>query len=205
MTNQAKASLFIGLLFLILTIINSLLEIHITPSFQRAELLAGITSTLLMLFAFISTGAKPKLPSSKLSKENLGLEIHHDLKDVERFELAWGTQLLLTATPAATILVYWDDKTLIRRGILGRGDFLPASTCFDVRNRQKLLSLPNTKFFPAKSEFDSILENLPSVIIYPLLDRGWVIIGGNTERCFSISDEKWIKGWSDRLTGVLVD
>ena len=205
MSNQAKASFFIGILFLILTIINSLTEVNITPSFQRAELLAGISSIFLILVAFLWTDTNRENVNHKFFNSKQGFILDKDISQRAVDELAWGSQLLLTATPAATLLVYWDERILLRRGILGKGDFNPASTCFDVRNKSRLLSLPNTKFFPAREEFDSILEELPSIIIYPLIDRGWLIIGGQTERCFSTADEKWIIGWSNKLTDILIN
>ena len=205
MSNQAKACFFIGIFFLILTIINSLTDANITPSLQRAELLAGISSIILILVAFLWTDTKQENINSKFSNIKQGFILDKDLSQRAIDELAWGSQLLLTATPAATLLVYWDERILLRRGILGKGDFSPASTCFDVRNKSRLLSLSNTKFFPAREEFDSILEELPSIIIYPLIDRGWLIIGGQTERCFSTSDEKWIIGWSNKLTDILIN
>ena len=67
----------------------------------------------------------------------------------------------------------------------------------------KLISLVNTKLFPGSSEFDSVLENLPSIIIYPLDQRGLVIVGGCSERCFSKSDEKWIVGWSKKIVELM--
>jgi len=205
MSNQAKACFFIGIFFLILTIINSLTDANITPSLQRAELLAGISSIILILVAFLWTDTKQENINSKFSNIKQGFILDKDLSQRAIDELAWGSQLLLTATPAATLLVYWDERILLRRGILGKGDFSPASTCFDVRNKSRLLSLSNTKFFPAREEFDSILEELPSIIIYPLIDRGWLIIGGQTERCFSTADEKWIIGWSNKLTDILIN
>ena len=43
--------------------------------------------------------------------------------------MAWGTKLLLTATPAAAILVYWDNTIILKRGLIGKGDFIPGAIC----------------------------------------------------------------------------
>ena len=42
-------------------------------------------------------------------------------------------------------------------------------------------------------------ENLPSILIQPLGRKGFIVIGGWSEKCFTRSDEKWIEGWSKRL------
>ena len=118
-------------------------------------------------------------------------------------ELGWGSHLLLTATPAATILIYCEDKILLRRGILGKGNFIPGDICSRAMHTKKMISLVNTSKFPGRSEFDPILYNLPAVIIYPLRDRGFVIVGGWSERCFTISDERWLVGWSQKLISSL--
>ena len=203
MSSSAKSFLYIGILILLLTILNSLIAPEVNPSLQRAEILAAIASVSLMLVAFLWTEVSPIKKTDKKLKGSQGLIINENLTQEIRDELGWGSQLLLTATPAATILVYWDNNILLHRGILGPGNFTPESTCLEAQNKQKLVYLANTSLYPNTSEFDPILEELPSILIYPLFNRGWVILGGNTIRCFSKSDEKWLKGWSDRLYEIL--
>ena len=205
MSIQAKTSLIVGITFLLLTITNAVLETNVTPSLQRAELLSAIASVCLILVAFLWSGDNPKKKNPIFIDKKQGIYIDEKVTEFLRNELAWGSQMLLTATPAATLLIYWDNKTLIKRGIISASEFKPGDTCYAAQKKVKLLSLANTKFFPGRYEFDSILEDIPSLIIYPLVDRGWLIIGGSSERCFSISDEKWIKGWSDRLIPLLIN
>ena len=106
---------------------------------------------------------------------------------------------MLTATPAAVILVYWDKRVILQRGIVGDGQFVPGQICQQANSRGDLISLVNTSLFPGRVEFDPIINNLPAVMIYPLASCGWVILGGWSERCFSRSDELWLIGWSKRL------
>ena len=68
MPSKAIICLSIGVSFLILTVVNSFTEEFITPSYQRAELLAGITSTCLMLVAFLWTEPNYKKKISKYKK-----------------------------------------------------------------------------------------------------------------------------------------
>ena len=204
MTTQSKVTLFIGILFLLLTTLNTVLSAEINPSFQRAEILAGISSVIIMLLAFLSDRKKLQVSQNKFANSQQGLFLSEHLTGTTRYELAWGSQLLLTATPAATILIYWDDEVLLRRGLIRDTKFTPGITCLNAQNQQKLISLGHSKFYPNRLEFDSILENLPAIIIYPLINRGWLILGGSTENCFSKSDQKWIIGWSARLTEELI-
>ena len=52
-------------------------------------------------------------------------------------------------------------------------------------------------------EFDSVLDNLPAIIVYPISNKGLTIVGGWSKRSFTNSDEKWISGWSDKLYDLL--
>ena len=52
-----------------------------------------------------------------------GLRLADDLPEPLRQELGWGSQMLLTATPGSTVLLYWQGRTLLQRGVLGPGGF----------------------------------------------------------------------------------
>ena len=81
--------------------------------------------------------------------------------------------------------------------------FKPGDICNRSIDQQRLISLVNTELFPGRDVFDSVLNNLPAVIVYPLKNRGLTIVGGWSKRSFTNSDEKWISGWSDKLYVLL--
>ena len=166
MPKTAKVTFYTGLIFLILAIVNAYLATDVYPSLQRAEVLSAISSIGLMLVAFISSDAQPKKSPKRNLNGNQGFIIDKDLSQDIITELAWGSQLLLTATPAATLLIYLDGKIILRRGLLGKGNFDPGSTCFEARKKKKIVSIANTKLYPGSLEFDSLLEDLP---VKPLL------------------------------------
>ena len=99
--------------------------------------------------------------------------------------------------------MFWKDSVLLRRGLLGAGDFEPGEICQRSRQKQELISLVKTALYPGKAEFDPVLPGLPSVMVQPLGESGWVVIGGWSERCFSRSDERWLMGWAERLKTTL--
>ena len=68
----------------------------------------------------------------------------------------------------------------------------------------KLISLANTKFYPGREEFFSFCLNVPSIIIIPINQKSFILIGGWSYRCFTKSDEKWIKNWSKKLNNIFV-
>ena len=132
-----------------------------------------------------------------------GFQLNQDLSEDQKYELAWGSQQILTATAASTILIFWDNEVILRRGLITNKPFNPGDICERAFEQQRLISLVNTELFPGREEFDCVLKGLPAVIVYPLSNRGLTIVGGWSKRSFTNSDEKWISGWSDKLYDLL--
>ena len=199
MPGSARLCLFSGLLVLALTVFNALTADAFTPSLQRAEVLSGMAAVGLMLVAVLWTRAIPLSPKTVDLEGEQGLVMADELSDGLRTELAWGSHQFLTATSAASILVYWDDKVLLRRGLITDDSFCPGEICRRSTERQTLVSLVRTALYPGRQEFDAVLPGLPAVMVQPLGRRGWIVLGGWSERCFTRSDERWLAGWAERL------
>ena len=116
MPGSARLCLFSGLLVLGLAVFNALSADTFPPALQRAEVLAGMAGVGLMLVAVLWTRAVPLSPEAVNLEGEQGLLIAEGLTNELRTELAWGSHQFLTATSAASMLVYWDDTVLIRRG-----------------------------------------------------------------------------------------
>tara|TARA_Y100001978_G_scaffold35441_1_gene31358 strand:+ start:1285 stop:1950 length:666 start_codon:yes stop_codon:yes gene_type:complete len=199
MPGSARLCLFSGLLVLALAVFNALTADAFTPSLQRAEVLSGMAAVGLMLVAVLWTRAIPLSPKTVDLEGEQGLVMADELSDGLRTELAWGSHQFLTATSAASILVYWDDKVLLRRGLITDDSFCPGEICRRSTERQTLVSLVRTALYPGRQEFDAVLPGLPAVMVQPLGRRGWIVLGGWSERCFTRSDERWLAGWAERL------
>ena len=203
MTNSARITLITGIIILILTVVNGYTVGSITPSFERSEVLAGLAGVLLMLVAFIWSDANPRSPEQAELKGENSLLIVDSVSATIKKELGWGSQLILTSTPAATMLVYWKDSVLLRRGLIQRTEFIPGGITKRVIKSGETISLVNTRFFPGRAEFDSVLINLPAILVVPLAKNGVVIVGGWSERCFTKSNEIVIQSWALRLADDL--
>ena len=199
MPGSTRLCLFSGLLVLALAVFNALTADAFTPSLQRAEVLSGMAAVGLMLVAVLWTRAIPLSPKTVDLEGEQGLVMADELSDGLRTELAWGSHQFLTATSAASILVYWDDKVLLRRGLITDDSFCPGEICRRSTERQTLVSLVRTALYPGRQEFDAVLPGLPAVMVQPLGRRGWIVLGGWSERCFTRSDERWLAGWAERL------
>jgi hypothetical protein len=199
MPTPARVVLFSGLLVLVLAVTNASTADRITPDLQRAEVLAGLAAVGLMLVAVLWTRANPRSADQVDLEGEQGLVMDQQTSADLREELGWGSHMLLTATPAATVLVYWRGQVILRRGLICAVPFKPGDICTRVMDRETTISLVNTELFPGRSEFDSVLQNLPAVVISPLGKNGVVVVGGWSKRCFSQSDERWLEGWTQRL------
>ena len=192
-----------GFFLLILSIINIGTTHHVNPTLARAETISGIASIALITIGYLWNEIKPKEPTRVKLDGKEGFELCSKLTDVQKNELAWGSQQILTATAASTILIYWDNKVILRRGLISEKIFEPGEICKRSIDQKRLISLVNTELFPGRDEFDGVLNNLPAVIVYPLENRGLTIVGGWSKRSFTNSDEKWISGWSDKIYVLL--
>ena len=192
-----------GSFLLILSIINIFTANQVNPTLVRAETISGIASIALITIGYLWTEIKPKQPTKAKLIGKEGFELCNQLSEKQKNELAWGSQQILTATAASTVLIYWDNKVILRRGLISNKTFKPGEICNRAIEQKRLISLVNTELFPGREEFDSVLNDLPAVIVYPISNRGITIVGGWSKRSFTNSDEKWISGWSDKLYELL--
>ena len=202
MNNSFNISIIIGFIMLTLTLVNAITINEISPAIQRSEVLSALTSITILLVGFLQKGPTHK-PNRKLAingKE--AFYISDKLTQEEKKELAWGTHMILTATASVTVLIYNKGTTILRRGIISEDIFEPGNICLASTQKSKYISLVSTKFYPGKEEFDTILKDLPAVIVLPVSSECWLIVGGWSERCFTKSDEIWLEGWSKKISAI---
>jgi hypothetical protein len=203
MPGPARAVLICALLLLGLTVTNAGLAETVTPELQRAEVLAGMAAVGLMLVAVLWTRANPKSAGKVPLKGEQGLVMADQFSKDQQQELAWGSHMLLTATPAASVLVLWRQQVVLRRGLISQDSFQPGPITKRALERDQTISLVNTTLFPGRAEFDAMLPSLPAIVVCPMGNEGAVIVGGWSPRCFTRSDERWIEGWTQRLRTTL--
>ena len=199
---NGKTLIIIGAILFIFQLANFFSIDSITPDLERAQILSAIASVIIILIGFLfkqfnsSTGEKANLIGS--NKFIFDSNIPNDVLD----ELAWGSEAILTSTAAATILIHNDGVNILRRGIISNKVFIPGETCLRSIKDMKLISLANTKFYPGRDEFYSYCPNIPSILIVPINNKAFILIGGWSSRCFTKSDEKWINNWSKKINNI---
>ena len=195
----ARLCLAAGVLGLLLCVLNQLTAQELSPALERADVLASFLAVGLMLVAILWTRAVPLAPERVALEGQQGLELAAELPEALRQELGWGSQMLLTATPAASLLLHWRGQTLLRRGVLADAPFSPGAICERACNTGRAVSLVNLALYPGRVEFRGLPAAIPSVVVQPIGAEGVLLLAGWSPRCFSRSDEAWLAGWCQRL------
>jgi len=199
---NGKTLIIIGTILFVFQLANFFSIDSITPELERAQVISAIASVFIILIGFLfkqfnsTTGDKVNLKGSNkfIYDSNIPNEVLE--------ELAWGSEAILTSTAAATILIHNDGVNILSRGIISNNIFKPGETCLRSIKDMKLISLANTKFYPGRDEFYSYCPNIPSVLVVPINNKAFILIGGWSSRCFTKSDEKWIKNWAKKINNI---
>ena len=196
--------LFAGGLGGTLLLINRLLTAQITDSQARSDALGVIEGAVLILVGLLWQQIQAKIPDTVVLIGETGLEIDPELTDVVKTELAWASHLLLTNTVTRSLVVYYDGKTILRRGVLGtNSEVKPGAIVERVLSKRKPVYLVSLDLYPGKVEFDYLPENTQGVICQPIGDKGVLILGANAPRSYTKQDERWIEGIADKLAVTL--
>jgi hypothetical protein len=196
--------LIAGAIGSILLLINRLTTVELTPSQARSDVVGVILSGMLALVWLIWQQVQPVPPDSVTLVGKEGLEFAPDLSDTVKIELAWASHLLLTNTVTKSLIVYYQGRVLLRRGILGiNSEVNPGTIVKRVLENQKPVYLVNLNLYPGKVEFDYLPENTQGLICQPMGKEGVLILAANVPRSYTKQDENWIEGIADKLGNTL--
>ena len=205
MNFNGKTLIIIGSILFIFQLGNFFSIDTISPAFERAQVLSAISSVIIVLIGFLFKQFNPNSGDRvDLKGENKFIydtNIPSDILD----ELAWGSEAILTSTAAASILIHNDGKNLLKRGITSNEVFKPGEICLRSVKDMKIISLANTKFYPGRDEFFNFCPDVPSILIIPINNKSFILVGGWSYKCFTKSDEKWISNWSKKLNNIFLN
>ena len=196
---NGKSLIILGSILFLLQLINFISINQISPEFERAQVLAAISSIIIILIGFLFQRISPMSGEKVDLKGENGFIYDPSIPKELLNELAWGTEAILTSTAAASILINFKGKNVLKRGIISKSNFSPKDICLRCLKENKFISLVNTKFYPGSEEFDDFCKNIPSVLVIPVNKECFILVGGWSSRCFTKSDEKWIMNWSKKL------
>ena len=199
---NGKSLIFTGTILFIFQIANFFSVELITPELERAQVLAAISSLIIILVGFLFKQFEPLAGEKADLKGENRFYFDKNIPNEVIDELAWGSETILTSTAAASVLIHNDGKNILKRGITSSNNFLPGETCLRSLKNMKLISLANTKFYPGKDEFFNFCPDVPSILIVPINSKAFILIGGWSAKCFTRSDEKWINNWSKKINNI---
>ncbi|MFH7025798.1 MAG: cofactor assembly of complex C subunit B [Heteroscytonema crispum UTEX LB 1556] len=199
-----RLPIVVGGLGAVLLLINRLLTPELTVSQARGDVLGVILSAVLILTGLIWQQVQPRSPDAVVLTGEEGFVLDPDLPETAKTELAWASHLLLTNTVTRAIVVFYQGKVLLRRGILGTNpEVKPGPILRRVLEKQKPVYLVDLKVYPGRIEFDYLPENTQGVICQPIGEQGVLILGANAPRSYTKQDENWIAGIADKLAVTL--
>ena len=189
-----------------LLLVNRLLTPDLTNAQSRSDALGVIISAVLILTGLLWQQVQPRTPERVDLLGEEGFELDPDLPDRLKTELAWASHLLLTNTVTRSLIVWYDDKILLRRGILATKREITIGPILQrVLDKQAPVYLVALYVYPGRIEFDYLPENTQGVICQPLGKRGAMILAANAPRSYTRQDEKWISAITDKLENTLME
>ena len=195
--------LFAGIVGGTVLMFNRFATADLTPSQARSDVMGVILSGVLILVGLIWQRVQPRLPDAVELIGREGLEFAPDLPESVKIELAWASHLLLTNTVTKSLIVYYQGKVLLRRGILSQNSAVKVSNIIKrVLETGKAVYLVNLNLYPAKIEFDYLPENTQGLICQPIGKEGVLILAANAPRSYTKQDEIWIEGIADKLANT---
>lgn len=199
-----RLPIFAGGLAGFLLMLNRLLTPELTNSQARSDVLGVILTALLILTGLLWQQVQPRSPDSVDLIGEEGFELAPDLPEPVKIELAWASHLLLINTVTRSLVVWYQGKVLLRRGILGsNSEVKPGAILQRVLDKQTPVYLVDLKVYPGRIEFDYLPENTQGVICQPIGDRGVLILGANAPRSYTKQDETWIAGITEKLENTI--
>jgi hypothetical protein len=103
----------------ILLLTNRMLTPQLTESQARSDAVGVILSAVLILTGLLWQQVQPRSPDAVDLIGEQGFELLPGLPDEVKTELAWASHLLLTNTVTRSLVVVYQGKVLLRRGVLG--------------------------------------------------------------------------------------
>jgi hypothetical protein len=194
----------VGTIAGILLLTNRILTPTLTDSQARADALGVILSAILILTGLLWQQIQPRTPDSVELVGQEGFEFAPDLPESVKAELAWASHILLTNTVTRSLIVWYRDRVILRRGILSpNAEVKPGAILQRVLDKHKPVYLVALTVYPGRIEFDYLPENTQGVICQPIGTEGALILAANAPRSYTRQDETWIAAIAEKLDYTL--
>jgi hypothetical protein len=183
--------IFAGLLGSSLLVINRFVTANPEPAQTRSDALGLGMSAVLVLVGLLWQQVVPDPPEAS----PLNGSERYEVTD-ERFgrDFALLKNCLLQQTRAASLLVWYQGKVLLRAGIFPEtSDFTPSTIAQRVMSTRKPVYLVDLNLFPGRIEFACLPEGTRALVCQGIGENGVLLVGSAYPRSFSPQELAWIE------------
>lgn len=182
---------------------------------SRADLLTLGLAVTNVLTGLIWLSIRPK---SITPVDPQGVEcqvIYSYLPESVVSEIFWAWESLSTVTCCRSLVVVYNCQCIVQIGVVAKSQndgeplavdaakLMQGSLCQGVLKSGTQSYLANLSLYPGRSELPFLPSNTQAVILQPLGDSGIAILGGDTIRGFTSSDQAWITYVGEKLDATL--
>ncbi|MFQ3680151.1 MAG: cofactor assembly of complex C subunit B [Pseudanabaenaceae cyanobacterium] len=199
--------LAVGLVAGLALALNRLTAPLVTPAQARADVVGVLASAVLVLIFLLWQQIQPRPPEAVTLIGEERFELAADLPEPVRVELAWASRLLLTNTVTRSLVLWYNGRPVLQRGIL---PVPPVPVTLGpiaqrVQQTRKPVYLVKLALYPGRLEFSYLPSNTQGVIVQPVGEHGILILGANVPRSYTRQDERWIEAIADKLAYTLTE
>ncbi|KAJ4711210.1 protein COFACTOR ASSEMBLY OF COMPLEX C SUBUNIT B CCB4, chloroplastic [Melia azedarach] len=186
-----------------------------SSSQSRADLLAIALAVTNILTGLVWLSIRPK-SITVVNPEGVQCQrICSHLPNFVVSELLWAWESLSAVTCCRSLVVVYDSVCILQIGMAAESGkdseavtvdaskFVQGSVYQGVMRSGAQSYLANLLLYPGRSELPFLPSNTQAVILQPLGDKGIAIIGGDTIRGFTTSDQSWIAFIGEKLDATL--
>ncbi|XP_059445936.1 protein COFACTOR ASSEMBLY OF COMPLEX C SUBUNIT B CCB4, chloroplastic [Corylus avellana] len=187
-----------------------------SSSQSRADLLTLGLAVTNILTGLVWLSIRPKSVSVVSPQGVECRRIYSHLPDSVVSELTWVWQSLSEVTCCRSLIVVYDSHCVLQIGFaagysiddgepvaVDADKLMQGSLCQGVIKSGAQSYLANLSLYPGKSELPFLPSNTQAVLLQPLGEKGIAIIGGDTIRGFTTSDQAWITLIGEKLDATL--
>ncbi|CAK9146261.1 unnamed protein product [Ilex paraguariensis] len=183
---------------------------------SRADLLTLGLAVTNILVGLVWLSIRPKSISVVNPQGVKCQRIYSHLPDFVVSELLWLWESMSAVSCCRSLVIVYDSICILQIGIAAASSFdevepvvvdvnklIQGSLYRGVLKSGSQSYLANLSLYPGKSELPFLPSNTQAVILQPLGDKGIAIIGGDTIRGFTTSDQAWITLIGEKLDATL--
>ncbi|MBA0776300.1 hypothetical protein Gotri_011312 [Gossypium trilobum] len=186
-----------------------------SSSQSRADLLTLGLAVTNVLTGLVWLSIRPK---SITPVEPQGVEcqeIYSHLPESVVSEILWVWESLSAVTCCKSLVIVYDCECIVQIGVAAKSLNIDEPFAVDAAKLmqgslyQGVLKsgaqsyMANLSLYPGRSELPFLPSNTQAVILQPLGDRGIAVLGGDTIRGFTTSDQTWISYIGEKLDATL--